>query len=325
MPQRQRPPASAASPSAPPWSGTAVRGRCWTTDAAAGRHRRHRRRHRRLRRPAGRARPPGHRSSTPAPTPSPPSTAGPARRGVADRVTGQQGDLSDLLDARRPTSADLVLCHGVLEVVDDPAAALATIAEVLRPGGAPQPARRPAARRRRRPGDGRPLPGRPASCSTATRRPAGRPGRTPLHPRRARRRCSPPPGFSPSSVHGVRVFADLVPGSLLDLEPGATAALRRARAGRRRRAPSTSRSPPSCTSSPAADPRSAAAAAMTDDPVARRPILHVDMDAFYASVALRERPDLVDQPVIVGGSGAGCGALRQLRRPRATASARRCR
>ena len=32
-------------------------------------------------------------------------------------------------------SADVVLCHGVLEVVDDPAAALATIAEVLRPGG----------------------------------------------------------------------------------------------------------------------------------------------------------------------------------------------
>ena len=27
------------------------------------------------------------------------------------------------------------------------------------------------------------------------------------------------------AVHGVRVFADLVPGSLLDLEPGATAAL----------------------------------------------------------------------------------------------------
>ena len=32
-------------------------------------------------------------------------------------------------------------------------------------------------------------------------------------------------GFAPASVHGVRVFADLVPGSLLDLEPGATAAL----------------------------------------------------------------------------------------------------
>jgi len=32
-------------------------------------------------------------------------------------------------------------------------------------------------------------------------------------------------GLQPSSVQAVRVFADLVPGSLLDLEPGATAAL----------------------------------------------------------------------------------------------------
>ncbi len=139
-------------------------------------------------------------------------------RGVADRVSGQQGDLTDL--ASLVEEADLVLCHGVLEMVDDPSASLAAIAGVLRPGGhlSLLVAQRHAAV------VARAMAGHfQAARELLDGDSTGRGGRRFTHDELVDLLGAV--GLQPSSVHAVRVFADLVPGSLLDLEPGASAAL----------------------------------------------------------------------------------------------------
>jgi S-adenosylmethionine-dependent methyltransferase len=170
----------------------------------------------------------GHRVTVVDPSPDALAALDRRAREVGVDVTGLQGDLSDLADlvddADGADRVDVVLCHGVLEVVDDPAAALATIRTVLRPGGILSllVAQRHAAVIARAMAGHFPqalalladTPDTPASSRAGHRFTADEAAALLLGA-----------GFELASIHGVRVFADLVPGSLLDLEPGAAAAL----------------------------------------------------------------------------------------------------
>jgi len=153
-------------------------------------------------------------------------------RGVSDLVVGHQGDASSLSDVVGPGGADVVLCHGVLEYVDEPASALASIGEVLRPGGTLSllvAQRHAAVIARAMAGhfhQARALLDSPAHGQPADSVPTGGsrgPGRRFTRDEVVELLLAA--GFDVGAIHGVRVFADLVPGSLLDLEPGATQAL----------------------------------------------------------------------------------------------------
>ena len=160
--------------------------------------------------------------------PSPDALAALARRAaeqdVADRVTGLQGDLADLGDLAPDGGLDLVLCHGVLGLVDDPVAALRSIASVLRPGGSLSlvVGQRHAAVLARA------MAGHFSQASALLLGESGREGSRGVERRFAAEEVAgllAEAGFTVAGIQGVRVFTDLVPSSLLDLEPGASAAL----------------------------------------------------------------------------------------------------
>lgn len=137
-----------------------------------------------------------------------------AEQGLGEAVTGAQGDATDLLDLVGPACADLVVCHKVLEVVDDPSEALAAVASVLRPGGALSlvVAQRHAAVLTQA------LAGHVAQARRTWHDPR-------LFDRERILRFVTDAGLEVVAVHGVGAVADHVPESVLDAESGAHAEL----------------------------------------------------------------------------------------------------
>ncbi|TDB98272.1 methyltransferase domain-containing protein [Micromonospora fluostatini] len=155
-----------------------------------------------------------------------------AEAGVADRVRAVQGDGDALAGLVEPGSVDLVLCHAVLEVVDDPAPVVAALVAALRPGGAASVlvAGRAAAVLARA------TNGHLDTAAALAADPDGTAG-----PRDTLRRRFDVEGAAAllrsagaevEEIHGVRVLADLLPAAVADGQPAALVELERALAGR---------------------------------------------------------------------------------------------
>jgi S-adenosylmethionine-dependent methyltransferase len=157
--------------------------------------------------------------------PSPDALAALERRaaeaGTGGLIQGVQGDANDVVALLGMDSVDAVVCHSVLEVVDDPADALAAIAAVLRPGGVASvlAANRVAAVL------ARVAAGRLAEARQLLGDPHGSAGSAdPLLRRFTMAELEgliAGAGLAPRSSHGIRVFADITPAALLDIDPQA--------------------------------------------------------------------------------------------------------
>jgi len=160
--------------------------------------------------------------------PSPDALAASARRAAEAEVTvtGVLGDSADLADHVDPASVDLVICHGVLEHVPDPAQAIDAARTVLRPGGwlsVVVPGRVAAVAARASAGDfeeARALVDAVPDASWDL---------SALGPRRWLRgeldALLADHGFTGEVTQGVRVLSDEVPGVVVDGTPGAREAL----------------------------------------------------------------------------------------------------
>ncbi|MGN9890886.1 class I SAM-dependent methyltransferase [Micromonospora sp. L31] len=155
-----------------------------------------------------------------------------AEAGVAARVRAVQGDGDALAGLVEPASADLVLCHSVLEVVDDPTPVVTALAAPLRPGGAASVlvAGRAAAVLARA------MTGHLDVAAALAAAPDGSAGPRDTLRRRfdadgaaALLRAA---GLTVEEIHGVRVLADLLPAAVADGQPGSLVELERALAAR---------------------------------------------------------------------------------------------
>ncbi|MGC1213531.1 MAG: methyltransferase domain-containing protein [Micromonospora sp.] len=155
-----------------------------------------------------------------------------AEAGVADRVRAVQGDGDALAGLVEPASVDLVLCHSVLEVVDDPASVMSALVGALRHGGAASilVAGRAAAVLSRA------MNGHLDVAAALAADPDGTAG-----PRDTLRRrydaesaaaLLTTAGLTVEEIHGVRVLADLLPAAVADGQPAALVELERALAAR---------------------------------------------------------------------------------------------
>lgn len=161
--------------------------------------------------------------------PSPDALAALTRRaaeaGVPDRVVAVQGDGDRLADLVPAGAADLVLCHSLLEVVDEPGEVLRALAGALRPGGAASVLVASQAHAVL----ARAMGGHLDAATAVLDDPAARSG--PADTLRRRFDAATVAALLTSAglvleeIHGVRVLADLVPAAVADADPGTLLAL----------------------------------------------------------------------------------------------------